>query len=53
MALKELVEQSLDLELWGPPGLERLAEVIRGAECYSLTCDDLQMATTLIEDLTR
>ena len=51
-ALKEMVEQSLDLELWGPPGLELLAQVIRGAECYSLNCNDLQMATRLIEDLT-
>ena len=53
MALKELVEQSLDLELRGPPGLELLAEVIRGAECYSLSCDDLPKATKLIESLTR
>ena len=53
MALKELVEQSLDLELWGPPGLELLAEVVRGAECYSLTCDDLSEAVALVESLTR
>ena len=53
MALKELVEQSLDLELWGPPGLALLAEVVRGAERYSLTCNDLTEGVALVESLTR
>ncbi len=52
-AMKELVEQSLDLRLWGPSGLELLARVVREAQCYSLISNDLQEAVAVVERLTR
>ena len=52
-ALKELVEQSLDLQLWGTSGLDLLVELVRDAECYYLNCNDLTEAVALVENLTR
>lgn len=52
-AMKELVEQSLDLKLSGSPGLNLTTDMVRGAECYPLACNDLATAATLVEILTR
>ncbi len=51
--IKGFKEKKKELKLWGSPGLELLAELIRGADCYSLTCNDLRTLTMQIEDLTR
>jgi hypothetical protein len=52
-ALKALVEQSLDLQLWGPPGLDLLVQLVRDAHCYSLATNNLKVAAALVEGLIR
>lgn len=52
LALKELIEQSLDLQIRGGRGLEMLVEVVRSAECYSLSVSSLRKASELVKGLT-
>ena len=47
----ELVRQSLNLPRHGRKGVESLARVVEGAECYSLTYDCLPEAVDRVSDL--
>ena len=52
-ALKEVVEQSLDLELRGKPGFDLIAHMVSSGQwCYSLDCYSLRKAVSLVERLT-
>jgi hypothetical protein len=52
LALKELIEQSLDLQLRGAEGLEMLVELVREADCYSLSTSSLKETAELVKGLT-
>jgi hypothetical protein len=52
VALKELIEQSLDLQLRGKDGLAMLVELVREADCYSLSISSLKEAAELVKELT-
>lgn len=47
----ELVRQSLNLPRHGRKGVESLARIVEGAECYSLTYDGLPEAVDRVSDL--
>jgi hypothetical protein len=51
-ALRDLVDQSMDLQLWGSSGLDMLVEVVRRAECYLLTSNSLTESVALVRELT-
>ena len=51
-ALRDLVDQSMDLQLWGAGGLDVLVEVVRRAECYLLTSNSLAESVALVRELT-
>jgi hypothetical protein len=52
LALKELIEQSLDLQIRGGKGLEMLVRVVKRADCYSLSISSLREASELVKGLT-
>ena len=51
-ALRVMVEESLDLELRGAEGFDRLVETVKAADCYSLNVNDPERAIELMMDLT-
>ncbi len=50
-ALLELARCSLNLPRHGRRGIEALARLVEGAECYTLTYDDLREAVAVISEL--
>jgi len=52
-ALKELVDQSMGPWLPGSHRLDLLVRVVGGAQCYSLTSNDLGKVVELVESLTK
>lgn len=50
-ALVMLAENSFNLDRLGGSGVEGLAEVVRGADCYRLTVGDLESSVKVVLDL--
>ncbi|MHB1414175.1 MAG: hypothetical protein ACYC1C_02890 [Chloroflexota bacterium] len=50
-ALVELAKHSLNLPRHGRKGVEALARVVEGADCYTLTYGDLREAVTTVKNL--
>ena len=48
-----LLQNSVNFRRFGSIGFDLLAEMVEEAECFSLSFNDLDMATTLINGLTR
>ena len=51
-ALRDLVDQSMDLKLWGASGLDMLVQVVQRAECYVLCSNRLDESVALVKELT-
>ena len=51
-AVTRMVEQSMDLALWGSRGLNLIVELVRAAECYALDTTDLPRAVGEVKRLT-
>lgn len=52
LALTWLVEQSLDLPIWGEMGFDLIVGLVQRAQCYLLTIANLTQAVGLLEQLT-
>lgn len=50
--LMDLAQHSLNLPRHGPAGVDLLARVVEGAECYTLIYDDLACAVATIQNFT-
>ncbi|MFQ6027866.1 MAG: hypothetical protein ACE5Q6_10280 [Dehalococcoidia bacterium] len=50
-ALRDLVDQSMDLKLWGSTGLDMLVKVVQQAECYALCSNRLADSVALVQEL--
>ena len=50
-ALRDLVDQSMDLKLWGASGLDMLVRVVQRAECYVLCSNQLEGSVALVKEL--
>jgi hypothetical protein len=53
VALTWLMEQSLDLPIWGEAGFDLIVGLVQRAQCYLLTIGNLTRAVELLEKLTR
>jgi hypothetical protein len=52
LALARLVEQSLDLPIWGETGFDLIVGLVQRAQCYLLSIGNLTQAVELLEQLT-
>ena len=50
-AMQKLIENSVNFPRFGGEGLRLLADLIGGAECYSLVSSGLEETTALIDEL--